>query len=158
MSEVSEPGAGDELSAEQKAMRDQLENALKSVTVEEMVGQSCATILNVGARRAGLMPGSESERDSKQLALAIEAASGLITALDQAGSSSSREGANQLRGALSQLQLAYAQMQQQSAQTPPEGAPETAAESPSPPAAEQQQNPQDPGGTETSGRLWVPGR
>jgi hypothetical protein len=127
----------------------QLEEQLKTLRVEDVVVQTIVTLVNLGGRRAGLAPGTESERDPEQLRLAIEGARALLGLIE---AELGPDGAA-IREALSQLQMAYAQLA---------GGPPSAGSAPGGPAA-----PQDPSGAgdqpgtgpaQSSGRLWVPGQ
>lgn len=114
------------------------EEQLKSIRVEEVVVQSLASLIEIGGRRAGLVPGAQDEADPTQLQVAIEA----IRALQPVVAPLIGPNKSQIDQALSQLQLAFAQLTGQS------GAP--AAEGGGSPDAK----PGDPGPS----RLWVPGQ
>jgi hypothetical protein len=125
----------------------QLEEQLKTLRVEDVVVQTIVTLVNLGGRRAGLAPGTESERDPEQLRLAIEGARALLGLIE---AELGPDGAA-IRDALSQLQLAYAQLA---------GGPPPAAEG-GPAAPKDPGAAGDPGGAgpaQSSGRLWVPGQ
>ena len=130
------------------------EEQLKHIRVEDVLIQTVVSLINLGARRAGLVaadpaaPEAELERDPEQLRLAIEGARALLPLLDGAVAAGGvpAEAAGdlkQLREALSQLQMAYATQA-------------GAGASPANQAAEQ--SPQGPGQAQASGRLWVPGQ
>ena len=125
----------------------QLEEQLKSLRVEDVVVQTIVTLVNLGGRRAGLAPGTESERDPEQLRLAIEGARALLGLIE---AELGPDGAA-IKDALSQLQLAYAQL----AGGPPAGAPGSPA-APQDPAAGGDQG--GPGPAPSSGRIWIPGQ
>ncbi len=114
------------------------EEQMKNVRVEEVVVQSLASLIEIGGRRAGLVPGAQDEADPTQLQVAIEA----IRALQPVVAPLIGPNKSQIDQALSQLQLAFAQMTGQS------GAP--AAEG----AGAADEKPKDPGPS----RLWVPGQ
>lgn len=118
---------------------DQYNAEMRQVRVEDLVAQSLITLVNVGARRAGLVPGTEDEHDPEQLRVAIEAARALLPLAEP----TLGPDAAAIRDALSRLQLAYVQ----------------AGGSPAP-AAEQApgSEPGGPGPAQASGRLWVPGQ
>jgi hypothetical protein len=124
----------------------QLEEQLKTLRVEDVVVQTIITLVNLGGRRAGLAPGTESERDPEQLRLAIEGARALLGLIE---AELGPDGAA-IREALSQLQLAYTQLAGGA------GGP-AAPQDPAPGAAT---DPAQPGAGpgQSSGRLWIPGQ
>jgi hypothetical protein len=124
----------------EEELRAAYEAELKKVRVEDVIVQTAVSLINLGARKAGLAPGTEGERDPEQVHQAIEAVRALWPQVEAALGPD----APKLREPLAQLQMAYAQMAGQPA--PPEGAP---AE-PGTPAGE--------GPAQSSGRLWVPGQ
>jgi len=170
----------------EEEMRAALEEELKKVRVEQVVMEAAVSILNVTVMRAGLVPGSERERDLDQVRVGIEGVRALLPLVELIAGPQARP----IRDALSQLQLAYVQ----ATGGPGAGAGETGAAgegAPSPgapggpggPAAPQQppagggpgaggtpgagagaapQPPQprpgEPGPAQRSGRLWVPGQ
>ena len=108
--------------------------------------QTAVSLINLGARKAGLAPGSEDERDPEQVRQAIEAVRALWPQVEAALGPD----APKLREPLSQLQMAYTQL---------------AGQGPQPPAGEgEQPAPGDKpsegghGPAQSSGRLWVPGQ
>ncbi len=113
------------------------EEQMKSIRVEEVVVQSLASLIEIGGRRAGLVPGAQDEADPTQLQVAIEA----IRALQPVVAPLIGENKSQIDQALSQLQMAFAQMTGRKAE-PAEGD-KPAADSPVQPAPN---------------RLWVPGQ
>lgn len=115
---------------------------MRQMRVEDLIAQSMFTLVNIGVRRAGLVPGAEDERDAAQLQKAIEAAKALLGFVE----SEMGEDADQIRQAISQLQMAYVQIQGS------EGAAAPASD------AAADQAPDQPGPAESSGRLWVPGQ
>jgi hypothetical protein len=132
-----------ELSAEEIAA---LEAELERITVDDVLLQTVVSLLNLGARKAGLGAPSDKapEPDLEQLHQAIEGARALIPLLEK------RHGdkLGPVRETLSRLQLTYAQLARGAAARPapePEGAP---AEPGRP----------EPGPAQRSGRLWVPGQ
>lgn len=118
---------------------DQYNAEMRQVRVQDLVAQSLITLVNIGARRAGIVPGTEDERDREQLGIAIEAARALLP-LAEPGLGAD---AAAVRDALSQLQLAYVR-----AGGPPPAPGETDAGA----------TPGGPGPAQSSGRLWVPGQ
>lgn len=130
-------------------LRAAYEAELKRLRVEEVVVQTVVSLLNLGARKAGLVPGSEDERDLDQVRMAIESSRALLPIAEPALGPN----AAPLKDALAQLQVAYAQLAGGGGEAPGDsGAGE-------PPAA-QQPDPAQPGAgpAESSGRLWVPGQ
>jgi hypothetical protein len=114
-----------------------LEAELEKLTVDDVLLQTVVTLLNLGARKAGLAEGTAA--DPPQVQKAIDAARALLPLLEA-------EHGDQLgpvRDALSRLQMAYVQ--------------KSGGEAP-PPEAPQETDPQGPGPAQSSGRLWVPGQ
>ncbi len=155
------------------------EAELSRITSADMVLQATVSLLNIGARRLGLVGGpggadsgaqQSPERDLEQVRDAIDAVRGLMPVIERRAP----EEARALRDALSQLQMAYAREAQGSApaqttageQAPPAGAPGAGGPQSAPagqPATEQPpagrpDGKSGPGPAESSGRLWVPGR
>jgi hypothetical protein len=127
---------------ELRAYAQQLEEQMRQLRVEDVVVQTIVTLVNLGGRRAGLAPGTESERDPDQLRMAIEAARALLPLIeDQLGPDGKA-----IRDALAQLQMAYVQLSGGS-----EGQPEGGEGTPGEQA-------KGPGPAQSSGRLWVPGQ
>lgn len=133
----------------EEEMRAALEEELRRVRVEQVVTEATVSILNVAVLRAGLVPGSEGERDLDQTRMGIEAVRALLPLVEQ---SLGAEQTRPIRDALTQLQMAYVQAV---------GAAEEGAESAEPaaePSAEPAPRPEGPGPAQRSGRLWVPGQ
>jgi hypothetical protein len=118
-----------------------LEAEMAKLTVDDVVLQTIVTLINLGARKAGLA--DDSEPDLPQVKKAIDALRALLPVVE----AEHGEALAPVRQALSQLQMAYVQMS--GGQAPPAGAEEPAAEQP---AAGK------PGPAQKSGRLWVPGQ
>jgi len=133
---------------EMRAYAAQLEEQMRQLRVEDVVVQTIVTLVNLGGRRAGLAPGTESERDPEQLRLAIEGARALLPLIE----SELGPDGQAIREALSQLQMAYAQLAAGGGEAAPGGAEGPAAE------PEQPEQPGGPGPAQSSGRLWVPGQ
>ena len=111
-----------------------LEAELEKLTVDDVLLQTIVTLLNLGARKAGLAEGSKA--DLPQVKQAIDAARALLPVLEpQHG-----EKLGPVRDALSRLQMAYVQKT---------GAPES---------GEAKAEERGPGPAQASGRLWVPGQ
>jgi hypothetical protein len=150
-------------------LRAAYEAELSRISSADMVLQATVSLLNIGARRLGLVGGpdpaapqqGDPERDLEQVRDAIDAVRGLMPVVERRAPQEARP----LRDALSQLQMAYARESQSApaaapppaqaptAQTPQQGAPAATAPQPQPGAAKP-----GPGPAESSGRLWVPGR
>jgi hypothetical protein len=114
-----------------------LEAELEKLTVDDVLLQTVVTLLNLGARKAGLAEGSTA--DLPQFKQAIDAARALLPLLEP------RHGEElaPVRDALSRLQMAYVQKsggEAPAAEAPPEG------------------DQEGPGPAQSSGRLWVPGQ
>jgi hypothetical protein len=124
----------------EEELRAAYEAQLKQVRVEDVLVQTVVSLLNLGGRKAGLVPGTEDEKDLEQVKLAIEAVRQLLPMVE----GPLGPDAKQLRDVLSQLQMAYAQS----------AGPAAAGE----PAAQAPDDPQGPGPAQSSGRLWVPGQ
>lgn len=144
-SEQGRPPTEDELSQA-------YEEEMKRIKVEDVLVQTLVSLLNLGGRRAGLVPGAEEERDPQQLGQAIEGARALMPLVEGALG----EDAGQIRQALSQLQMAFARLtgaplseEEARRPDPPEPAPQQPGGPQQPPRP-----PQGPGG----GRLWIPGQ
>ena len=118
-----------------------IEAEMNKVTVDDVLLQTIVTLLNVGARKAGLAaaPPAEGEAppepDFEQVHQAIEGARALLPLVEP------RHGKQlgPVRDALSRLQMHYAQ--HASGHKPSEQAPETES---------------GPGPAQQSGRLWGP--
>jgi hypothetical protein len=164
--DIPDPG---QLSEEQ--LRTAYEQEIKRVRVEHVLLENVVTMVNLGMRRTGLMPGTEDERDLGQVQLAIESVRALMPQIEQIAP----EQVTPIRDAVSQLQMAFVQAQggaETGAGAPPAANPEPAragagsdAAGPagSDPAGDQTpgadgQKPGDAGPAQRSGRLWVPGQ
>jgi hypothetical protein len=120
-----------------------IEAEMQKITVDDVLLQTIVTLLNVGARKAGLAspPPAEGETppepDLEQVRQAVEGARALLPLVEE------RHGKQlgQVKDALSRLQLFYAQ---RSGGRQP-------AEEPKPEAG-------GAGPAQSSGRLWVPGQ
>jgi hypothetical protein len=114
-----------------------LEAEMEKLTVDDVVLQTIVTLINLGARTAGLAEGQEA--DLPQVKQSIDAARALLPIVEPKHG----DALGPVKDALSRLQMAY--VQKSGGQAPP------AAEEP-PPAEE------GPGPAQQSGRLWVPGQ
>ena len=114
-----------------------LEAELEKLTVDDVLLQTVVTLLNLGARKAGLAEGSTA--DLPEVKQAIDAARALLPLLEPRHA----EQLGPVRDALSRLQMVYVQKS---------GGEEPAPEEPNEPDQE------GPGPAQSSGRLWVPGQ
>jgi hypothetical protein len=125
-----------------------LEAEMDRITVDDVLLQTVVSLVNLGARKAGLGGPEGPPADLEQTRQAIEGARALMPVLE------ARHGDElaQIREALSRLQMAYVQQSGGAGQAPgDQSAPGGAA-----PGKES-----DAGGTgpaQSSGRLWVPGQ
>jgi hypothetical protein len=126
-------------------LRAAYEAELARIRVDDVLIQTVVSLLNLGARRAGLT-GEAEEPDWVQVRLAIEGTRALLPLVEP----TLGPDAKQVRDALSQLQLAYARSGAKAAA--PAAAPGAKDAPPGPP------KPGDPDSAVSSGRLWVPGR
>jgi hypothetical protein len=130
-----------------------LEAEMDRISVDDVLLQTVVSLVNLGARRAGLAgagaPGSP-PADLDQTRQAIEGARALMPLLE------ARHGDKlaQIRDAVSQLQMAYVQQSGHAGASgqPPSGGAEPAG------GAGQSDDPEAPGPAQQSGRLWVPGQ
>ncbi len=125
----------------EEELRAALEAELSQVHVGDVIAQTIVSLVNLGARRGGLMDVPEEEHDLGQLALSIEAIRRLLPLIEEPLG----ESAGQIKDALSQLQVAFAK-QAPTGSTITGGDDPTAA--PEPPKEAEKPN---------SG-LWVPGQ
>ncbi len=163
----------------EEELRAAYEAELKRLRVEHVLLDNVAALANLGMRRTGLAPGTESERDPAQVRLAIESLRALLPVLEQAAPAQ----IDAIRDAVSQLQMAYVRI---GGQAPAAGAGEAetgtagggggadrgaaggggtggtgGAPGPGgtePPAQEPPPKPGEPGPAQRSGRLWIPGQ
>ena len=125
-------------------LRAAYEAELARIRVDDGLIQTVVSLLNLGARRAGLTGDADADGpDWEQVRLAIEGTRALLPLLE----TTLGPDAKQVRDALSQLQVAYAR---------------SGAKAPAPAAAERDPatppKPGDPDSAVSSGRLWVPGQ
>ena len=146
--ETINPGAGAGPPPTEEEMRAMYEAELAQLRVEEVLIQTVVSLLNLGARKAGLVPGSEAERDLNQVRVAIDGARALMPVVEpELGPN-----AGPLRDALAQLQLAYTQLAGAGAPAP------GATDGPTAGGAAGEPGGDDTGPAQSSGRLWVPGQ
>jgi hypothetical protein len=160
--EIPDPG---QLSEEQ--LRAAYEQEIKRVRVEHVLLENVVTMVNLGMRRTGLMPGTEDERDLGQVQLAIESVRALMPQIEQIAP----QQVGPIREAVSQLQMAFVQAQGEEpaaqaqggepAAHPQGGEPAAAGPESGEGPAPQEPDPTqsgEPGPAQRSGRLWVPGQ
>jgi hypothetical protein len=125
----------------------QLEAEMQRITVDDVLIQTTVTLLNLGARKAGLgaPPDQTPEADWDQVRQAIEGARALIPLLEERHA----EQLGPIRDTLSRLQMVYAQRAGGQAAAP-------ASEQAEP--TEEPAKPEGPGPAQKSGRLWIPGQ
>jgi hypothetical protein len=122
----------------------QLEAEMEKLTPDDILIQALVTLINLGARKAGLAtpPGQDGpKRDLDQTKQAIDGARAIVPLLEE-------RHAKELAGvkdALSRLQMAYVQLSG--------GTPEAAS-----PSEDEPSRPGEAGPAQKSGRLWVPGQ
>ena len=87
----------------EEELRAAYEAEIKRLRVEHILLDNVAALANLGMRRTGLSPGTESERDPAQVRLAIESIRALMPVLEQVAPA--QVGA--IREAVSQLQIAF---------------------------------------------------
>ena len=114
-----------------------LEAEMEKLTVDDVLLQTIVTLINIGARKAGLAEGTEA--DLPQVKQAIDAARALLPIVEPRHG----EALGPVKDALSRLQMAYVQ--------------KSGGEQPAPEAPQDPEN-EGPGPAQSSGRLWVPGQ
>jgi hypothetical protein len=112
-----------------------LEAEMAKLSVDDVLLQTIVTLINLGARKAGLAEGTEP--DWPQVKNAIDGARALLPIVEPRHG----EALGPVKDALSRLQMAYVQMSGQQA-----------GEAPAEPAEKEGSGP-----AQSSGRLWVPG-
>ncbi len=135
----------------EEELRAAYEAEIKKIRVEHVLLENVVTLVNLGMRRTGLSPGTESERDVEQVRVAIDAIRALMPLVER----SAPDQAGPIRDALSQLQLAFVKIGGGGAPPAAAEAPQPAEGEPPPAAAP---GPDEPGPAQRSGRLWVPGQ
>lgn len=158
---MSVPPDQPELTPEQMRM---LQAEMDQVRVADVLVQTAASLLNLAARKAGLVPLPDEPEgagvDWGQVRAAIEAVRALLPLMED----DHGEALKPLRDALAQLQLAYARAAgseqgggdpDEPGGSPPEGGAAGPAEPGGPGAAPGPGG--GPGPAQSSGRLWIPG-
>jgi hypothetical protein len=117
-----------------------IEAEMDRISVDDVLLQTLVSLINLGARKAGLAGPEGPQADLDETRLAIEGARALLPLLEGRHG----EQLGQVREALARLQMAYVQLS---------GGPPPAPEGPDAP-------PEQPGTgpAQSSGRLWVPGQ
>jgi hypothetical protein len=157
---TSEPLSGEQPTEEE--LRAAYEEEIKKIRVEQVLLEHVVTLINLGMRRTGLAPGTESERDQTQVRLAIEAVRAMLPLIEQIAPAQVKP----IRDALSQLQLAFVRIggQPETPDAPAQssGEPSQQAEpgpqAPPPPSPEPGSPEEGGGPAQRSGRLWIPGQ
>jgi hypothetical protein len=129
----------------EEELRAAYEAEIKRLRVEHILLDNVAALANLGMRRTGLAPGTESERDPAQVRLAIESIRALLPVVEQAAPA--QVGA--IRDALSQLQMAFVRIggagEAGPADPGADGPPAGGASGPGPSAERDSPPPPDPG-------------
>jgi hypothetical protein len=123
-----------------------IEAEMQKVKVDDVLLQTIVSLLNLGARKAGLggPPGeTPPEPDLEQVRQAVDGARALLPLVEPRHG----EQLGPVRDALSRLQMFYAQ--RSGGQAAPAGEPAAGGEAQKEPG---------PGSAQSSGRLWVPGQ
>ncbi len=160
----STAGAGGQPSEEE--MRAAMEAEFERLTVSDVLLQTLITLLNLGGRKLGTVPGSEARRDLAQVQAAIEGVRALLPVVERTGAAGA-EDLGPARDVLSQLQMAYAKLSGESGAapgaapaadpTPADPAQDTPEEESEEPSIAQPLGSPPAGPAQSSGRLWVPG-
>jgi hypothetical protein len=98
---------GDQVTTENQPSEEELRAAyeaeIKKIRVEHVLLEQVVSLINLGMRRTGLAPGTESERDPEQVRLAIEGVRAVLPLIE----TSAPEQIGPIREGLSRLQLAF---------------------------------------------------
>jgi hypothetical protein len=128
-----------------------LEAEMDRISVDDVLLQTVVSLVNLGARRAGLAGPDGPPADLEQTRQAIEGARALLPLLE--GRHGDQLGP--VREALSRLQMAYVQQSQGGAEGGAAGDAQPAPGEGAKPAGAAQEG---QGQAQSSGRLWVPGQ
>jgi hypothetical protein len=153
----------------EEELRDAYAAELRRISSADLILQTAASLINVGAYRLGLTGGESGDRDLDQVRDAIDGVRALLPILERRDES---QQLRPLRDALSQLQLAYAREAQGGTSVADAPAERRAPDSGGEPAATDGGEPAEgaegapsspgdarhPGPAESSGRLWIPGK
>ena len=149
----------------EEELRAAYEAEIKKIRIEQILLENIVTLVNMGMRRTGLMPGTEDERDPAQVQLAIEGVRSHLPLVE----TFAPEQAKPIQDALAQLQMAFVQASGAGPAAPsgptaptPGGA---GTSTPTGPARTggaagptEPVKPGEPGPAQKSGRLWIPGQ
>ena len=131
-------------------LRAAFEEQMRHVRVEDVILQTVATLVNLGAQRLGMTGEAGVERDLQQVQLSIEGARALapLCPEDQRGA---------IRQALSQLQMAFAR-EAQAGQAAPEGetAPDTPPSGDEPPPGGDAKDAEEAERAKARAKIWTP--
>jgi hypothetical protein len=133
----------------EEELRAAYEAEIKQIRIEQILLENIVTLVNMGMRKTGLIPGTEDERDPAQVRVAIEGVRAHLPLVDQIAPEQSAP----IQDALSQLQMAFVQIgggpgPQASPAGPPPSQPNS--QSAATPAPGQEPAPKS--------RLWIPGQ
>lgn len=160
------PGSGqvDPEQMTEEQLRAAYEAEIKRVRVEHVLLENVVTLVNLGMRRTGLVPGTEDEADPAQVALAVDSVRALLPMVEKVAP----EQAQPIKEALSQLQMAFVQASSGSGAPPKGSDPDQGVggggdgdgpgQAPGSGEADEAIKPGEPGPAQRSGRLWVPGQ
>ena len=147
MNEHDPTGGGRQPTEEE--LRAAMEEQMRRITVQDVVLQTVATLVNLGGRRLGLAPEAKDERDLEQARIAIEATRALVPLLGA-------EEARAVREALSQLQVAFAR-EAGGAEGAREGTPGAApASAPGEPSARERPAADEADRARARSKIWTP--
>ena len=144
----------------EEELRAAYEAEIKQIRIEQILLENIVTLVNMGMRRTGLMPGTEDERDPTQVMVAIEGVRAHLPLVEQIAP----EQAQPIQDALSQLQMAFVQINGGTGAPPAQPSEASAPPPPAPPAAgspapqSEPLIPGQPGPAQKSGKLWIPGQ
>ncbi|MBM3667027.1 MAG: hypothetical protein FJW90_06015 [Actinobacteria bacterium] len=139
---MAEPGEESNGAESEEQLREQLEQQVRELRIDDLVLQSAISILNLSARRIA----KEDERDLDQARIGIEAAGALVEHVPEQAQA-------QLRQAVSELQLLWAKHARGDGG---DDAAEGGGDSPAEPGEEaSEQDKKGPGGGASG--LWTPG-
>ena len=135
----------------EEELREAFEEQLRNVSVEDVILQTVATLVNLGARRLGLLPepGEDpaANRDLPQAKLAIDGARALAPLCPDDHQES-------IKQALSQLQLAFARAAQEGGE--PAAGERPPAEAPDEQAAPKAPDPSEAERAKARSKIWTP--
>jgi len=90
----------------EEELRAAYEAEVKQIRIEQILLENIVTLVNMGMRKTGLIPGTEDERDPAQVRLAIEGVRAHLPLVDIVAPEQSAP----IQDALSQLQMAFVQI------------------------------------------------